>query len=86
MRSETVITNTKHPVLENTSTMLLLATACFHRLMHAALTVLRWQVYIGILSDLCFVLIIFKRKKPRQAILTIFLKYDLQCTFTKEQR
>lgn len=34
---------------------------------------------------LCFVLIMFKTKKSFQAVLTIFLKYDLQCTFTRER-
>lgn len=33
---------------------------------------------------LCFVLIMFKTKKSFQAVLTIFLKYNLQCTSTRE--
>lgn len=55
----------------------------FHSLMHDSLAVLHWEVHIAILSDLCFVLRVFKTWKYFQTVLTNFLKYELQCTFNK---
>lgn len=82
MRSEMVITNTKYPVLGNRFGKVI-DGYIFHSLMHDSLAVLHWQVHVAILSDLCFVLIVFKTWKYFQTVLTKFLKCELQCTFNK---
>lgn len=46
----------------------------FHSLIHDSLAVLHWQVHVAILSDLCFVLTVFKTRKYFQTVLTKIFK------------
>lgn len=84
MRSEAAIAKTECPIVGNASARLLMAKGGFHCSVHTVLAALQWQSQAAIPFTLVLSQLYLKTMRYFQAVLINLLKYNSQCTFTKE--
>lgn len=84
MRSEAARAKTECPIVGNTSARLLMAKGSFHCSVHTVLAALHWQSQATIPFTLVLSQLYLKTMRYFQAVLINLLKYNSQCTFTKE--
>lgn len=84
MRSEAARAKTECPIVGNASARLLMAKGGFHCSVHTVLAGLHWQSQATIPFTLVLSQLYLKTMRYFQAVLINLLKYNSQCTFTKE--